>query len=288
MKKAFTIIELLVVIGIIATLIGVLSVTFGRGTEAARNAKCLTNMKNLANAVNSFVMEKGYFPNAGSVEWKELAIRNGNTEAVYSEYPGWISWNSQSAYKSKPNSHQSSSGWFASAYCEDFETREYCITNGAVFKFVAKNRDVFVCPVHKNKHPTAAWSYVMNGWFRYDNTRGSGPKPKEYFRWRTSAGRHDRRLLFAELPWEDEDSVFDTGAGFACDPTLQYGENEHIGFNHKDGKDRIAHVVFVDGHVEKLRMPRGGMGQSEKQELTKWLCEAKDVSFDGKEYRKLN
>lgn len=287
MKRAFTIIELLVVIGIIATLVGVLSVTFGRGTESARNAKCLTNLKNLANAVNSYVMETSRYPNAGSVEWSKMKLENGTAVQRFDEYKGWISWDSRQAYASKPTAHCSSAGWFASAYNDNQDTREYCITNGAIFKHVAKNRNVYVCPVHKNKRPNAAWSYVMNGWFRYDNTQGSGWKPENYFRWRDSAGRGDRRLLFAELPWEGEDAVFDSGAGIACDPTLQYSDKEHIGFNHKDGKDYLAHVVFVDGHVEKLRMPRGGLSVSEQVELTKWLCEAKDVSFDGKKYREV-
>ena len=44
MKKAFTIIELLVVIGIIGVLAGVLMTSFSGGTESARAAKCLTTV----------------------------------------------------------------------------------------------------------------------------------------------------------------------------------------------------------------------------------------------------
>ena len=58
MKKAFTLIELLVVIGILAILIGVLISTIANGTEVARAARCLTNMKNLANACNSYAMAR--------------------------------------------------------------------------------------------------------------------------------------------------------------------------------------------------------------------------------------
>ena len=284
MKRAFTIIELLVVIGIVATLIGVLSVTFGRGTESARNAKCLTNMKNLATAVNSYVTETGHYPNAGSVVYSEMKLGSGSApEESFGEHKGWISWYSSGDGKG-------SAGSPVSAYCEDLDKREYCITNGAIFKYVAKNRNVYVCPVHENKKFGAAWSYVMNGWFRYSDAKSSGvAKPKDYYIWRgdSSLKRHDRRLLFAELNWAGEDAVIDAGDGTLCDPTLQYKDSEHIGFNHKDGKDRIAHVVFVDGHVEKLRMPRSGMGVSEQVELTKLLCTEKDIAFDGKEYREV-
>ena len=53
MKKAFTIVELLVVIGIIALLMGVLIISFSGGMESARSAKCLSHLKHLATAVNS-------------------------------------------------------------------------------------------------------------------------------------------------------------------------------------------------------------------------------------------
>ena len=47
-RKAFTLIELLVVIGIIAVLVVVLTGLFAGSTEQARAAKCLANMRNLA------------------------------------------------------------------------------------------------------------------------------------------------------------------------------------------------------------------------------------------------
>ena len=56
MKKGFTLVEMLVVIGIIGILVGVLVASFSGGTESARNAQCLTNMKNLAGACQSHGM----------------------------------------------------------------------------------------------------------------------------------------------------------------------------------------------------------------------------------------
>ena len=298
MKKAFTLVELLVVIGILAILIGVLSITFGRGTEAARNAKCLTNMKNLANAVNSYVMAHDRFPVAGSVESYGLKTTYGKTKRVFYEDPGWISWYSQQAYRNGPTAHTSSGGWFISAYEQQYEPREYCLTNGAVWKYVSGNREVFVCPCHHRDMAhdmKPAWSYVMNGWYRFDNTRGSGSKPDDWFRWSENVSRHDRRLLFAEMQWvknavKGVEPVISGGTGIDCDPTLQYGEKdgkECIGFNHKDGKDWVAHVIFTDGHVEKLRQPKMGLSKEDVWELTKWLCEAKDVSFNGKQYEEM-
>ena len=47
-RSGFTLVELLVVVAIIGILAGVLLASFSGGTEAARAAKCLSNMRNLA------------------------------------------------------------------------------------------------------------------------------------------------------------------------------------------------------------------------------------------------
>ena len=44
MKKAFSLVELLVVVAIIAILAGVLVSSFSGGTESARAARCLSNL----------------------------------------------------------------------------------------------------------------------------------------------------------------------------------------------------------------------------------------------------
>ena len=178
MKKAFTLIELLVVIGILAILIAILVSTISNGTEAARAARCLTNLKNLANACNSYAMAHQYYPLAGSVETRSLDRSSGTSGEIrqkYAEVPGWLSWNSRGAYEGKTTSHVASGGWFTSSYNQDYDTRQYALTNGALWRYVSENADVFVCPAHLKamRLQRPLWSYVMNERFGYDNSQGS-------------------------------------------------------------------------------------------------------------------
>jgi prepilin-type processing-associated H-X9-DG protein len=96
---AFTLVELLVVIGIIAILISILLPTLNRARESARATKCLSNMRNLAQATLMFTQEnRGLMPGrAGStvITWdaSQGRVRNATKdEAAAGDCFDWIAW----------------------------------------------------------------------------------------------------------------------------------------------------------------------------------------------------
>jgi len=271
MKRAFTLVELIVVIGIIGVLMAVLLGTFSGSTESARSAKCLSNMHNLAMAVQSVGMNESYYPRASPYEYKDS---DGETKKV----KGWL-------------------GDQTDPYEESAETRRTCFDNGAIWDAMKHGRDSYVCPSHRryakeHQKGDPLWSYAMSSYF-------SGGASKDKRRGYRSISRTDRYLLFAEVPFAQMKvgaTEIQNGdpSDTALDPVLEYG-NEVIGFNHKDGRNVMGHVCFVDGHVEKLRAPADA---GNIKNLTEWLCrpvvvdkngQAKsdfDVRFNGTVYEK--
>lgn len=221
MKRAFTLVELLVVMGIIGILAGVLVASFGRTTEAARAAKCLANLRSLATAANAHNMSDGHYPLAGSVEIKMPF----NRKVVYREIPGWISWLSCDGQYGRsaagfandmsddsvqyPQAHQTCDicPWYGTG---DRKRDEWALANGALWSGVGRNRSLYVCPTHERSYGrTPVFSYVMNAKFGFDVSHGTKPAGvnEDAIPYGSiKKGRADRTILFAEVHMKDEDS----------------------------------------------------------------------------------
>ena len=76
-RRAFTLVELLVVISIIGMLIGLLLPAVQQAREAGRSNTCRSNMHNLVIGVQNFVTAKGYYP--GYCDTLTLQASSGST-----------------------------------------------------------------------------------------------------------------------------------------------------------------------------------------------------------------
>lgn len=281
MKKGFTLIELLVVIGIIGILAGVMLGVMGGAGDSAQAAKCLSNMKNLSTAV--LATQSGFSTGLKKIAPPTTSFdvdyeRKGNkASVVYNEVKGWISADTENMFPatSKPNITP------ISCYEKNDDKAIFAITNGAIWCYMNGNKNSYCCPLHMKKHKNVRWSYVMNG--RFQST------------YKTATP--EQTLLLAELPFQGPLDGWTPGeSGTDADSMLQFKRsskessnkssyedgNEHIGANHKSGKNYTAHVSFLDGHVEKLSI-RG----SNLQELTTFLCEGTAYTLQGGNYVEL-
>ena len=295
MKKAFTLIELLIVIGIIAVLTAVMMPVLTGGTESALSARCLANMRSLAIACQTYQMgetEAGKFPIAYSQSRTILdSAQNGKLIRHVMELPGWISWFSNYAFDSAPETIEVQDSWNVSCYDPDYKVRDYCLSRGTLWAPAGQNAEVYRCPKHKRTVKgvkQVIWSYAMYK----DIVPGNGLGTT------FAAPGMERKLLFAELQYLPNDKVEYKPNPSPChqyDCTLEPGDErrETIGINHVSGKNLCAHVVFGDGHVEKLIIPsrksksgvwRIDLSHKQIEDLTTWLCQGLDVSFNGTKF----
>ena len=300
MKRAFSLIELLIVIGIIAVLAGVMLGNYSGIIERVRSTKCQTNLKNLANAVNTYAA-------GGRYPFAESAQALSESGPCVQEVKGWLSWLSRD--KDFPIDGDNPASITHVSYANNnLEDVTFALTNGAIWSAVGRNHDSYICPVHADacykvgvRRP--GWSYQMNAWFGYEEAKGQA---EALWDPRQEAGqltRADRLLLFAEIPALDPNGKEVRKRGLKLPtPNLSGGDDSDdmcgclkyksltgaggtgvIGFNHLRGRDIVGHVAFADGHVESFAAPANG----DVANLTDWLCQAYDVVIDGKDYKRV-
>jgi len=287
-QNGFTLVELLVVIGVIGMLSAALMVYVPGVLDTSRTVKCKANLKNLGQAMASYaISHQGYtddvaLPTAGSFEW--TSVDHLNAQLWYHASGAWVSWTpgGQWPYDSDKSEYGSmtASTFFDKSRSDDNSKAVYSITNGVLWSYMGKEASTYICEVHKKllERQTGGRvrrSYVMNRFFGYDDRT----EPPAYRRWihmgsLTQSGTAAIRLLFAELPGQLGQTI-DTSTARA-DSVLDPRNNEYLGFNHKIGKKWIANVVFADGHVEGLVQPQGA-NTSDLKDLTEHLCNGEEI-----------
>jgi prepilin-type N-terminal cleavage/methylation domain-containing protein/prepilin-type processing-associated H-X9-DG protein len=106
-REGFTLVELLVVIGIIAVLIGILLPSLNEARKQAQATACAANLRTIGQGIATYVAEnKGTLPAAYYYE------APGQDPATANPIKGYIHWSSYIfTAKSDPNAFRSKAGW---------------------------------------------------------------------------------------------------------------------------------------------------------------------------------
>src|SRR5689334_10223488 len=113
-RNGFTLVELLVVIGIIALLIGILLPVLGRARSAARQTKCASNLRSVGQGLMVYAADfKGAFPAAYIYKGMQIGANVQTPDAATQGYVHWSSFIYNNKSHSGPGIFQSTVGWDA-------------------------------------------------------------------------------------------------------------------------------------------------------------------------------
>lgn len=220
-KHAFTLIEMLVVIALIAILAALLYPALGRVRESGRSTRCLSNLRQLHVASINYAGGNGWMPECVSY-W------HSNGDGTKSHWHGWVAWYN-SSYGSESAGAGGSYAWYgANGYSS--------VTNGSLWGYV-KSGDVYYCPtfaMKKNSGRTdTKWSYAMNSQI---STRDVA----------TVAGQQINLLGMeaTKLFLFCDNSLANLGS--ATYPSMLASNNVTARWHGPKGN-----MIFVDGHVEQ-------------------------------------
>ncbi len=202
-RRGFTLVELLIVIGIIALLISILLPSLQRARQSANKIKCLSNLKMIGVAMYMYANDnKGYYPATASF--------------LQQNPDDYIFW------------QQPASAWDPSQY--SYPARPRTLDNGALVKYMGNhfNASNWICPSDDlSIHPknlcfgvavNYPYSYSMN-YLLSDQVAGVDPVAYAWMGYRAAKNTSIRHPSSTVLMLEESEVTINDGAcavvGFA-------------------------------------------------------------------------
>jgi prepilin-type N-terminal cleavage/methylation domain-containing protein len=231
-RKGFTLVELLVVIGIIAVLIGVLLPALQRARGQAYRVQCMSNLRQLSSAVMLYVNQSGgFFP---------VAPMGGSRR---SDFAAW--------YYLSPSGNQ-----------QDYFTNLANSPIGRILRLNPNNYQILLCPLdqlaQRRTSPAYLYSYAFNRMFNGSSAYpwpGSGQGVRKLTQVKNSS---EKVMLY-----EEDDDQRDDGNGELW--TTNWSNTDLLSIRHDEKGKRLpdvangaglvnskkkGHVGFADGHAD--------------------------------------